>query len=155
MAWSPVRDAPYYSDERDVLRGGDESEAPSVRDVVEHYSENSYDDASNMNAGYFGPVGRDHAGHRNGAEIDGYFAGYERRNAATARKIIEQLNDDTYGCRILRVWVTHERVEGRPFYDAIRGVVLDDGRRATDVIRNEPKHGSHFHWNIAPGAPCG
>jgi hypothetical protein len=60
-----------------------------------------------MNGGAFSP----HASHRDGIDVDGYFAGYEKRDATTAAQIIQHLNDPIFG------------------------VTLQDGRAATSVIR--------------------
>jgi murein endopeptidase len=101
---------------------------------------------SNMNAGSFAP---DHATHRDGLDVDGWYAGYNARNAATAQTMIGHLNS-AYGISITSVFVTFTASPGNLFFQAIQGVVLNDGRLATDVIRSVPGHDTHFHWRFGP-----
>ena len=93
-----------------------------------------------MNGGPFPP----HGSHQTGNSVDGWFAGYNERNAATAATIIGHLN--TYGARIRAVYVTF--APGSEFANAIANVTLNDGRAATSVIRNVPGHETHFHWEV-------
>jgi hypothetical protein len=133
---------------RDEARGGDDWVKPSVRDVIEHFAL-TWGDASNMNAGSFSP---DHTSHRTGNDVDGWFDGFNNRDAATAQRIIDILNDDTYGSRITNVFVTFRNAGqiSRPeFWNAINGVMLDDGRVASNVITHEPSHTTHFHFRIS------
>jgi hypothetical protein len=147
---------------RDADKGGDDWVKPSVRPVAEHFAGINWGDFSNMNGGPFPP----HASHKTGNDIDGAFAGYAARDAATAATIIEHLNDDTYGSRIQRVFVAFNRpgtpranwlrCEGGPdtsahgaFWNAIQGITLDDGRLASAVIRPVRDHCTHFHWVIS------
>ena len=125
--------------------GGDDWVLPSVKTVIEHFSGITVGDISNMNGGKFSP----HAGHQNGAEFDGHFAGYNDRDADTAATMIAYLNDDTYGSRITLVYVTYTKTANNAFWNAIKDVTLDDGRKAADVIRPASGHGTHFHWNIS------
>ena len=134
---------------RDVQRGGDDWVKPSVRRVVQHFSDILVNDFSNMNGGSFAP---DHQGHQNGQEVDGWFDGFNNRDAQTAQRMIGYLNDATYGSRIVTVFVTYQRIDTDPFWVAIRDLILDDDRMARDVIRVEAAHDTHFHWNIAPAA---
>ncbi len=124
--------------------GGDDWVLPSVKTIAEHFDGITWGDFSNMNGGPFPK----HKGHRDGTEVDGHFAGYNERNAATARKMIEYLNDDTYGSHIRIVYVTFPARPG--FWNAIKDVVLDDGRRARDVITDAAEHDTHFHWSLRP-----
>jgi hypothetical protein len=130
---------------RDPDVGGDDWILPSVKTVLDHYSGITWGDMSNMNGGAFSP----HASHQNGVDADGWFAGYNNRDAATAQTLIGYLNDPTYGSRIQLVGVTYQRVDGDPFWDAIKNVTLADGRRARDVIQPWAGHTTHFHWRIS------
>jgi hypothetical protein len=121
--------------------GGDDWVLPNVRTVLAHFTSISWGDMSNMNGGEFPP----HDGHQRGTSADGHFGGYNDRDAAAASQIIKYLNDDTYGSRIRRVYVTFTPA----FRRAIEAVTLDDGRRATDVIKNAGDHATHFHFDIA------
>jgi hypothetical protein len=129
--------------DRNASIGGDDWAQPMMIVVAQHFSSNTYGDFSNMNAGDFPP----HAGHRHGASIDGWFPGYSARNAATAARIIEHLNDAPHGSRIARVLVTFEKVGTDPFWNAIANVVLNDGRRARDIIRPAGGYQTRFHWD--------
>ena len=121
--------------QRDPNRGGDDWVKPSVDEVLDHFAGSvTYGDMSNMNAGSFAP---DHQGHGNGQEVDGWFAGYNSRNAATATTMIDLLNDASYGSRIRTVYVTFQRTSTNAFWNAIQNVTLADGRAAKDVIRVE------------------
>ena len=61
---------------RDGGLGGDDWVLPSVRGYVEGFSGVDWGDFSNMNRGFFSP----HAGHNWGADVDGWFAGYNARD---------------------------------------------------------------------------
>jgi hypothetical protein len=134
-------------DDRDGNRGGDDWVTPSVKRIIEHFPGILVGDISNMNGGSFAP---DHAGHRGGFEMDGWFQGYNARNAATAATIIGHLNDPTYGSNITTIYVTFQQNNNNVFWNAIKNVILDDGRRARDVIRPAGNHATHFHWIITP-----
>jgi hypothetical protein len=134
---------------RDDAVGGDDWIRPSVKPVLEHFPDISWGDMSNMNGGNFFPP---HHSHRDGVDVDGWFQGYNNRNAATAQRLIGYLNDRTYGSRIQQVGVTYQRVNGNLFWEAIRNVNLNDGRHARDVIRPWDGHDTHFHWRIGPAA---
>lgn len=133
--------------DRDGNRGGDDWVKPSVKRIIEHFPGILVGDISNMNGGSFQP---DHNGHRGGFEMDGWFQGYNARNAATAATIIGHLNDPTYGSNITTVYVTFEQSNTNPFWNAIKNLELDDGRRARDVIRPLGNHATHFHWIMTP-----
>ncbi|HEU5430741.1 MAG TPA: hypothetical protein VFU81_03710, partial [Thermomicrobiales bacterium] len=134
-----------YGD-RDDSVGGDDWVKPSVNAVLNHYAGIDWGDMSNMNGGNFIP----HDGHRNGQEADGFFVGYNARDAATAATIIGHLNDPGFGSRITKVLVTYSLRPCDAFCKAIKGVTLDDGRAAAAVIRPAPKHDTHFHWYVTP-----
>jgi hypothetical protein len=125
---------------RDLNRGGDDWAKPGVRVLIAGAGQ-TWGDFSNMNGGSFAP---DHSSHRTGNSADGWFDGYNARNAATATTIIGHIN--THGTRIRTVYVTF--APGSVFANAIAGVELDDGRAATDVIRNYAGHTTHFHWEV-------
>jgi hypothetical protein len=130
---------------RDEGVGGDDWVKPSVRTVAEHFAGITWGDFSNMNGGPFPP----HQTHNDGNDIDGWFTGYNERNATTAQTIIDHLNDATYGSRILTVYVTYQQVSGNAFWEAIQKVTLNDGRQARDVIRPLGGHDTHFHWIVS------
>ncbi|TIL87507.1 MAG: hypothetical protein E5Y73_25190 [Mesorhizobium sp.] len=131
--------ASRYGLDRDADEGGDAWGLPSTIDLIEHFDDRiTVNDVSNMNGGKFPP----HITHRDGTHLDGRYAGYEARDAAAAHTMINLLNDKPYGKHIHTVWVTYNA----PFFDAINGVTLDDGRLATNVIDPEPGHTDHFHW---------
>jgi len=130
---------------RDESRGGDDWVKPSARDVVNAVSGVTWGDFSNMNAGSFAP---DHSSHTRGTDADGWFAGYNARDAATAASMIQLLNTDRVGKRVRIVYVTYVEKDGEAFYDGIKNVTLSDGRPARAVIRNFTGHTSHFHWSM-------
>lgn len=129
--------------QRDVADGGDDWVRPSARTVVAHFSGIQWGDFSNMNGGVFAP----HASHRLGRDVDGFFSGFNNRDAQTAATILGHLNDPL-GSRISVVWVTYSKTAHKEFYDAIKNVTLNDSRKAIDVIRSIPGHSTHFHWRI-------
>ena len=129
---------------RDVNRGGDDWVKPSVVTIINNFGTNTYGDMSNMHAGSFAP---DHGSHRTGNDVDGWFPGYNNRDANTAETIINQLNDPS-GSNISIVFVTYQQTATNAFWNAIKNVTLTDGRLASSVIRPLGGHGSHFHWRI-------
>lgn len=131
--------------QRDENVGGDDWVKPSVKTVMEYFISLTWGDISNMNGGSFPP----HSSHRTGNDIDGWFSGYNEINAATAATIISHLNDSTYGSRISLVFVTYDRSTGKPFWEAIKNVTLNDGRKAADIIRPVAGHATHFHWRVS------
>ena len=126
--------------QRDPGRGGDDWAKPTVRAFVAGAGQ-TWGDFSNMNGGSFVP---DHTSHQTGNSADGWFDGFNARNAATAATIIGQLN--THGTRIQTVYVTF--AAGSTFANAIANVTLNDGRLANTVIRNWAGHTGHFHWEV-------
>lgn len=124
---------------RDADVGGDDWAKPTVR-VLTANTSHTWGDFSNMNGGPFPP----HSSHQSGNSADGWFSGYNARDAATAAAIIAHIN--THGRRIQTVYVTF--APGSAFANAIAGVTLADGRAATAVIRNFGGHTTHFHWEV-------
>ncbi|WP_046867211.1 penicillin-insensitive murein endopeptidase [Microvirga massiliensis] len=119
--------------------GGDDWALPSIIGILEYFEDQIVvGDISNMNGGRFAP----HASHDDGTHVDAWSTGYDARDAATAARMIDLLNDDTYGSSIGTVFVTRADA----IWNAIDGVRLDDGRLATDVIRHATAHTTHFHW---------
>ena len=136
---------------RDEDRGGDDWILPSVRTILDHFAALAADfrvgDISNMNGGSFAP---DHAAHGIGRDVDAHFNNYNNLDANVAQRMIDFLNDVTYGSNITRVYVTFQQTNDDPFWNTIKDVVLNDGRRAKDVITPLAGHDTHFHWRITP-----
>lgn len=136
---------------RNATEGGDDWAKPGVKIAIDHFAATYtadgllWGDFSNMNGGALSP----HSTHDTGNDVDGFFTGYASRNAATAAKMIAYLNDSSYGSQIEMVLVTFSRSASDPFWNAIKDVVLDDGRLARDVIRSASNHDGHFHWLLA------
>lgn len=129
---------------RDENRGGDDWVLPSVKKLAASVNGVTWGDFSNMNAGSFSP---DHQTHRSGVDVDGHFVGYNDRNADTAKKMIEYLNNPIYGSRITSVYVTFSKTgSNTAFWNAIKDATLNDGRAVADVIRPVAGHTTHFHW---------
>ncbi len=124
---------------RDTAVGGDDWAKPAVRSLIDGAG-HTWGDFSNMNGGPFPP----HQTHRTGNSADGWFNGYNARDAATAAAIIGHIN--THGTRIRTVYVTF--APNSVFANSIAGVTLTDGRLATAVIRNVGGHTTHFHWEV-------
>jgi len=130
--------------DRDENVGGDDWITPNALVVLEALQDKiSVGDISNMNGGTFSP----HQLHQNGVDVDAKFEGYGANNA-TATKLLEILNDPTYGKKIKFVYVTFSNTD--EFGKAITGVKLKDGRQANAVIQNRANHDTHFHMRIAP-----
>lgn len=124
---------------RDGAVGGDDWAKPGVVSLIDGAGL-TWGDFSNMNGGPFAP----HQSHRTGNSADGWFDGYNARDANTAATIIGHLN--THGQRITSLYVTF--APGSSFANAIANVTLDDDRAATSVIRNVAGHTTHFHWEV-------
>lgn len=133
--------------QRDGAQGGDDWARPSVRRFIGESEPFGFviGDVSNMHGGPFPP----HDTHREGENVDAWFDGYNDRDAETAGILVGYLDSDL-GPRVGRVYVTYGASAGDPFFDAIDGVFLSDGRRATDVIRPLGGHATHFHLNVLP-----
>jgi hypothetical protein len=128
---------------RDAGVGGDSWALPSVVSFAGNFPSHSFGDFSNMHGGRFAP----HASHRSGNDLDGWFLGYNARNAGTAATLIAILNG-AQGGQIERVFVTFTQAENDLFWTAIENVTLNDGRAATSVIRSVGGHTGHYHWRI-------
>ncbi|MBN8439818.1 MAG: penicillin-insensitive murein endopeptidase [Candidatus Accumulibacter sp.] len=129
---------------RDDNRGGDDWLTAVTREVCKAVTV-KWGDFSNMNAGSFAT---DHSSHTKGIDVDGWYAGYNARDAAAATKMIALLNTAGVGNKVKIVYVTHTAIAGNAFYDAYKDVTLADGRKAKKVIQNWGGHESHFHWNV-------
>jgi hypothetical protein len=127
--------------QRDTNVGGDDWVLPVVRSRMEQVAGVVWGDMSNMNGGGFPP----HGSHRDGVDADGWFAGYNARNAATAATLLAHLNNPDYGRYWQIVYVTFTPTANPAFYNAIKDVTLADGRKATSVILNYADHDTHFH----------
>lgn len=130
--------------QRDVNRGGDDWTSATLRDVAKAANVR-WGDFSNMNAGSFQP---DHNSHRQGKDVDGWYTGYNARDAAAANDMIALLDTPGVQSKVLIVYVSHKKADGDPFYDAYKDVTLADGRPARKVIQNFPGHVGHFHWHV-------
>ena len=146
---------------RDPDVGGDDWVKPSVKPVVEHFTQFTWNDFSNMNGGPFHP----HKSHNTGNDVDGYFPNYEKINEATAQTLIDALNDGTYGARITNVFVSFKAWDevtngiiihhpAHPDFQAkIDNTTLNRGGPASVVITHEPDHHTHFHFRISDQTP--
>jgi hypothetical protein len=130
-----------YGTGRDEAVGGDDWARPSMDALVRSFAGLTWGDFSNMNGGPFPP----HASHDTGLDADGWFPGYNALDAATAATIIGHLNAPN-GSDIAAVFVTFEQIATDPFWQAIKDVLLNDGRQARDVILPVGGHTTHFHW---------
>jgi hypothetical protein len=129
---------------RDEVEGGDDWTQRSVREFLSHYENDiTIGDISNMNGGPFPP----HVSHRNGLDVDGWYPGYNARDANAAAIMLDLLNRPS-GHRVSTVFVTYDQAPGDSFWEAIEAVTLDDGRLATEVIRPLSGHTGHFHWVV-------
>jgi hypothetical protein len=143
---------------RNETRGGDDWVKPSVKTLLDSYTNISIGDISNMNGGSFR---KEHRGHRSGNDVSLTFTGYSNNNKvspAAATTILAQLNNPTYGKRIRAVYVTYCRPDAplvcasdssQEFWDAIKNVTLVDGRKASDVIIPMLSHFSNYQWIIS------
>ncbi len=130
---------------KDYQCGGDDWLLPSVGSYLAQFaSDFDIGDISHMNGGVFPP----HGSHRTGNDVDGWFEGYNARNAATAAKMLSWLEKDC-DQRIEVVLVTYQAVEGNAFYDAIKDAYICGDREATEVIRPVGGHTTHFHLRIS------
>lgn len=129
---------------RDEDMGGDDWAKPSVASYIEGLGEDYlWNDFSNMNGGPFPP----HATHQTGNDVDGWFYGYNARDAAAAQRLIDEVNASQG--RVTVVYVTFSRDPTDSFYATIENVNLNDGRRAVDVFRPVAGHRTHFHFRVS------
>ncbi|HEV7681134.1 MAG TPA: hypothetical protein VGO68_03355 [Pyrinomonadaceae bacterium] len=131
---------------RDVADGGDDWIRPSVLALLNQIPNVEFGDMCNMNGGTFPP----HTSHNIGVDVDVKYPGYSARDAACAQTMINHLNAAVYGSRITIVYVTYTRTPANVFYQAIKDVTLNDGRRADAVIQPRIDHGTHCHWRFSP-----
>jgi hypothetical protein len=122
-------------------QGGNDWVLPSVRALLEGFEGVEFGDISNMNGGHFPP----HVSHQQGRDADVWFFGYNDLDGDAARTLVALVDDPAIVSRVEVIFVTYERVAGDPFWDALDGVVLSDGRPAGAVIQPEPDHTGHFH----------
>jgi hypothetical protein len=148
---------------RDPEVGGDDWVKPSVKPVVEHFAQFTWNDFSNMNGGPFKP----HKSHNTGNDVDGYFNNYEKIDAAAAQTLIDALNDGTNGERITNVFVSFKAWDEKDadgniiahhdahpeFQATIDSTTLNRGVKASAVITHEPNHNTHFHFRISDEPP--
>lgn len=138
---------------RNESLGGDDWVKPSVKTVADTAAGTLWDSFSNMNGGKFAG----HEAHQTGNDIDGWYPGYNARDAGAAATMIGHLNNPAYGPQIKAVFVTFSKVQGEEgfsFWEAIKDVTLTDGRPARNVIRPKAGHPTHFHW-VIPDTPGG
>ncbi len=130
---------------RDEDQGGDDWVKPSHRITARALQVQGVviGDISNMNGGKFPP----HDEHTLGADADGWVTGYNARNEATARRLIELLNTPV-GRKIGRMLVRFNRSDTNPFWRTIKNYKLDDNRIADRVILPHDDHDTHFHMNL-------
>ena len=130
---------------RDEIEGGDDWVRRSVREFLARYANDiTVGDISNMNGGPFPP----HVSHRNGIDVDGWYPGYNTRDANAAAIMLSLLNRPD-GRRVSIVFVAYDQAPGDTFWEAIEDITLNDGRPATAVIRPLSGHTGHFHWVVA------
>lgn len=130
---------------RDEDVGGDDWALPNTLKLINHYSSQLLiGDISNMNGGPF--IG--HQGHQTGHEFDGWYIGYNARDAAAATKMLTLLDDPQYGSDIEKVFVAYQKVDTDTFWTTIKTATLTDGRSAAAVILPDADHTSHFHWYV-------
>lgn len=133
----------YLLDEED--RGGNDWVQASVRDIVAGWDDVLLGDFSDMNGGPYPP----HVSHQEGLDVDVWFFGYNEMDDDTAQTLLAYIDGKPYTSRIVLVYAAYEPVEGDPFFDAIAGYTLSDGRPATDVIIADDGHTGHFHVRFA------
>jgi hypothetical protein len=125
---------------RDAAVGGDGWALPSMISFAGNFGTHLLGDFSNMHGGPFAP----HASHRTGNDFDGWFNGYNARNAATAQTLIDIFNGP-HGGDIERAFVTYTTAPTNTFWSTIENATLTDGRAARDVIRSVGGHTGHYH----------
>jgi Penicillin-insensitive murein endopeptidase len=129
----------YFIGEED--QGGNSWVTPNVKALVEQFQDVEFGDFSNMNGGPFPP----HVSHQRGLDVDTWFYGYNNLDGTTAQGLLDLLNQPGIIERVELVYVAYTQTDGDLFWEAIRDVVLVDGRRAGEVFLPEPEHTTHFH----------
>ncbi len=122
-------------------QGGNSWVTPNVKALVEQFQDVEFGDFSNMNGGPFPP----HVSHQRGVDVDTWFYGYNNLDGATAQGLLDLLNQPGVIERVELVYVAYTQTDGDLFWEAIRDVVLVDGRQAGEVFLPEPEHTTHFH----------
>lgn len=125
---------------RDEAVGGDDWILPKHLDKLKALKDSTFNDFANMNGGKFSP----HSSHRTGADVDGWFDGYNGRDEATVDKLISYL-ESSAGKNIQIMFVTYSKVEQDKFWQAIKDKELSDGRALKHVILPEAGHDTHYH----------
>lgn len=146
---------------RDPEVGGDSWVIPSVRTLIDHYSQFTWNDFSNMNGGPF-PI---HQAHQRGISIDGRIAGSYTEtkdpktgkvtscvvHAGMATGLIAALDDTTYSSRIKEIYVTYDSDDPNDeFWNALKDKKLKDGTAASAKFKSVDGHCNHFHWEVEP-----
>ncbi|CCH55894.1 hypothetical protein BN8_05192 [Fibrisoma limi BUZ 3] len=142
-----ARNLPRYSTDDDANEGGDMWGLPSMITYVSSLPANwSYNDISNMNGNVFPP----HGSHRDGLDIDGYFAGYNARNAAVAQQFIDFLKTPA-GSDAQAIFVAFEKTPTDTFWQTIKDATVN-GSPVTNIIQRDMGHTTHFHLRKRPAA---
>jgi hypothetical protein len=117
----------------------------------------TWNDFSNMHAGFFPR----HGEHRLGVQVDGLFDGYVAMDAAAAHKMLDFLR--RYGSAVDIVFVGYSTrpVDNTPcaatvpvatsnaYWNVIRAApALSDGRLPRNIVTNQAGHCDHFHVNV-------
>jgi hypothetical protein len=128
-----------YGSTRDENQGGDDWVLPTVRDLIGQLGSGVLvNDFSNMNGGRFVP----HDSHRRGIDVDATVGSFSNKDAAAAQALIDILNG-TVGSSIQLIGTTFPPVG--EFAAVLNQTILDDGRNASDVVRQWADHNTHFH----------
>jgi hypothetical protein len=143
---------------RDLGFGGDDWALPSVKAVMDHYAAgHCYNDFSKMNAGPFGNPPQ-HKAHDRGDDVDVRFdspkacaqgGSIDYHSAGDAQKILNDLNDPTFGPRVRVIFAKFSYSNSNPFWTTIRDApTVSGGRHACRVIHWDAAHGDHLHYRI-------
>lgn len=131
---------------RDAEEGGDDWVIPSLRPVLEYFSENHgiyINDISKMNGGKFPP----HKTHKFGAEVD-VRTTFNRNDfkidQSLADKIVEMLGDPIHGPKIKEVLVTFDSTSTPDFHKRMNLSTVR-GTKALLYLRNVKGHSDHIH----------
>lgn len=101
-------------------------------------------DISNLNGGHFPP----HNSHIRGTNVDLDFDGYDVRDAAAARKVVQVANTLAVAARQYGIELTTILFGSSPRFEAELATLQVDGRPATDFIKPYTGHKDHFHANF-------
>jgi hypothetical protein len=125
-------------------QGGNSWVTPDAKAFLEALEGVQLGDISNMNGGPFPP----HVSHQKGVDADVWFEGYNNLDGPAAAFLLGLLNRPGVIERVELAFVAYEQVDGDPFWEEIRDVILLDGRAAGEVFRPEPEHTGHFHLRL-------